>query len=88
MARLFSAADWGERRSFASSRTRHPRVHLVVKAMSVPSATSKLPEIRRNPAEAPQVENAMEPGISVEKTSKSLDRKISVAPVMDWTDDL
>ena len=25
-------------------------------------------------------------GISVEKTSKSLDRRISVAPMMDWTD--
>jgi tRNA-dihydrouridine synthase A len=32
------------------------------------------------------VENATKPGISVEKTSKSLDRRISVAPMMDWTD--
>jgi tRNA-dihydrouridine synthase A len=32
------------------------------------------------------VENATKQGISVEKTSKSLDRRISVAPMMDWTD--
>jgi tRNA-dihydrouridine synthase A len=32
------------------------------------------------------VENATKIGISVEKTSKSLDRRISVAPMMDWTD--
>jgi tRNA-dihydrouridine synthase A len=32
------------------------------------------------------VENATKIGIPVEKTSKSLDRRISVAPMMDWTD--
>jgi tRNA-dihydrouridine synthase A len=32
------------------------------------------------------VENATKQGISVEKTSKSLDRRIAVAPMMDWTD--
>jgi tRNA-dihydrouridine synthase A len=32
------------------------------------------------------VENASKIGISVEKSSKSLDRRISVAPMMDWTD--
>jgi tRNA-dihydrouridine synthase A len=32
------------------------------------------------------VENATKIGISVEKTSKSLGRRISVAPMMDWTD--
>jgi tRNA-dihydrouridine synthase A len=32
------------------------------------------------------VENATKQGISVEKSSKSLDRRISVAPMMDWTD--
>ncbi|HEV7607235.1 MAG TPA: tRNA dihydrouridine(20/20a) synthase DusA [Steroidobacteraceae bacterium] len=32
------------------------------------------------------MENATKQGISVEKTSKSLDRRISVAPMMDWTD--
>jgi tRNA-dihydrouridine synthase A len=32
------------------------------------------------------VENATKQGISVEKTSKTLDRRIGVAPMMDWTD--
>jgi tRNA-dihydrouridine synthase A len=52
----------------------------------VSSATSKLPEIRKNPAVTPQVENATKQGISVEKSSPTLDRRISVAPMMDWTD--
>jgi tRNA-dihydrouridine synthase len=34
------------------------------------------------------VDNATKIGISVEKGSKSFDRRISVAPMMDWTDDL
>jgi len=33
------------------------------------------------------VENATKPAISVEKSSASVDRRISVAPMMDWTDD-
>jgi tRNA-dihydrouridine synthase A len=49
-------------------------------------ATSKLPEIRSNRAESPRVETATKQGIFVEKTCKSLDRRISVAPMMDWTD--
>jgi len=32
------------------------------------------------------VENATKQGISVEKTSNFIDRKVSVAPMMDWTD--
>jgi tRNA-dihydrouridine synthase A len=32
------------------------------------------------------VENATKIGIGVEKSSKSIDRRISVAPMMDWTD--
>jgi len=32
------------------------------------------------------VENAKKQGISVEKNSKTLDHRISVAPMMDWTD--
>jgi len=49
---------------------------------------SKLPEISSNHAETPRVENAGKIGISVEKSSKILDRRISVAPMMDWTDAL
>ena len=46
----------------------------------------KLPEMRRNPAEAAQVTNATKIGNSVEKSSDLIDRRISVAPMMDWTD--
>lgn len=52
----------------------------------VPSATSKLPGMPRNTAETPQVENAIKRGASVEKSSDFIDRRISVAPMMDWTD--
>ena len=40
----------------------------------------------RNTAETPQVENAIKGGVSVEKSSDFIDRRISVAPMMDWTD--
>ena len=46
---------------------------------------SKLPEIRRNHAETPPVENPTKAGIA-EKSGESFDRRISVAPMMDWTD--
>jgi tRNA-dihydrouridine synthase A len=42
--------------------------------------------MHRNPAETAQVENATKIGISVEKCSGLIDRRISVAPMMDWTD--
>ena len=42
--------------------------------------------MHRNPAEKSQVENATKPGISFEKRSRFIDRRISVAPMMDWTD--
>ncbi len=48
--------------------------------------TSKLPGMHKNPAETSQVEHTTKIGISVEKTSESIDRKVSVAPRMDWTD--
>jgi tRNA-dihydrouridine synthase A len=40
----------------------------------------------KNPAEMAQVENAGKAGVSVEKRSALIDRRISVAPMMDWTD--
>ena len=40
----------------------------------------------RNAAETPQVENAIKGGVSVEKSGDFIDRRISVAPMMDWTD--
>jgi hypothetical protein len=44
--------------------------------------------IRRNPAETTRVENTTKIGMSVEKRSDSIDRRVSVAPMMDWTDTL
>lgn len=52
----------------------------------VPSATHKLPGIRRTPAEMPRMENTGKIGISSEKLRASMDRRVSVAPMMDWTD--
>jgi tRNA-dihydrouridine synthase len=34
------------------------------------------------------VENTAKIGISVEKSAAKFDRRVSVAPMMDWTDDL
>ncbi len=42
--------------------------------------------MHRNTAETSQVENATKTGISVEKSSDLIDRRFSVAPMMDWTD--
>jgi tRNA-dihydrouridine synthase len=42
--------------------------------------------MHRNTAATAQVENATKPGISVDKSSELIDRRISVAPMMDWTD--
>ena len=42
--------------------------------------------MRRNPAATTRVENATGKGISVEKSSALIDRRLSVAPMMDWTD--
>lgn len=50
------------------------------------SATSKLPRIRRNSAETTRVEDTTKMGNAVEKRSDSIDRRVSVAPMMDWTD--
>ena len=52
----------------------------------VPSATSKLPGMHRNTAVTTQVENATTQGIAVKKSSALIDRRLSVAPMMDWTD--
>jgi tRNA-dihydrouridine synthase A len=49
-------------------------------------ASGKLTEIRRNTAETEMMEKAEKTGENLEKRSTSLDRKISVAPMMDWTD--
>jgi tRNA-dihydrouridine synthase A len=40
----------------------------------------------RNPAETPDAEMPMKIGISSDKKAAKIDRRISVAPMMDWTD--
>ena len=47
-------------------------------------ASAKFAKTRRNDAETPEMENAIKIAESVEKQSTSVDRKISVAPMMDW----
>ncbi len=42
--------------------------------------------MRRHPAETTRVENATKINIFVEKGSDPIDRRLSVAPMMDWTD--
>src|SRR5437667_1151391 len=42
--------------------------------------------MHRNPAETPFTENPGEIGIFFEKQGTLIDRRISVAPMMDWTD--
>lgn len=42
--------------------------------------------MHRNPAETSQLKSTTKIGISVEKSSDPIDRKLSVAPMMDWTD--
>jgi hypothetical protein len=41
----------------------------------------------RNPAETPESENAGKVGVSDEFSRKNIDRRVSVAPMMDWSDD-
>jgi hypothetical protein len=41
----------------------------------------------RNPAETPGAETPAKIGVSSDKKPAKIDRRISVAPMMDWTDD-
>src|SRR5215469_10910328 len=52
----------------------------------VPSATSKLPGMPTNPAETPDSEKPKKIGVSDDFSREKIDRRISVAPMMDWTD--
>src|SRR5580704_407380 len=49
-------------------------------------ATAKLPLMRRNPAETPSSETTTKIGICSRQKAEKIDRRISVAPMMDWTD--
>jgi hypothetical protein len=53
----------------------------------VSSANAKLPGMPPNPAEAPDSEKPREIGLSDDFPREKIDRRIAVAPMMDWTDD-
>jgi hypothetical protein len=53
----------------------------------VSPANAKLPEMPEIPTETPNIEKPTEIGISHSKSAGIIDRRISVAPMMDWTDD-
>src|SRR5690606_11170657 len=52
----------------------------------VPGVHDKLPAMHRNPSDTSQVENATGAAVSVGKRRDYIDRRISVAPMMEWTD--
>src|ERR1039457_4212033 len=52
----------------------------------VSSATAKLPRMHTNTAETRCSESANKLGISAEKSAAKLDCRVSVAPMMEWTD--
>ena len=51
------------------------------------SADGKLHRIHRNSAETPRMKNTAKQAILVEKGSAISDRRVAVAPMMDWTDE-
>ena len=57
-------------------------------SLNVATASAKLPGMRRNHAEIPLMENTGKQAVFVETRSEIVDRRVSVAPMMDWTDDL
>jgi hypothetical protein len=54
----------------------------------VTSATHKLPGMPRNSPETPDSEKPKKIGISADLSREKLDRRVSVAPMMDWTEHL
>jgi hypothetical protein len=52
----------------------------------VASATDKLPGMPTNPAETPESVKPAKIGLSDDFRREKIDRRISVAPMMDWTD--
>ena len=52
----------------------------------VSPATAKLPLMPRNPTETPDAESPTKISVSHNKTAEKIDRRVSVAPMMDWTD--
>jgi len=58
----------------------------LVRAIFVAAASSQYPEIHRNLAATRRMENRPSAGSSAEKSANPLDRRVSVAPMMDWSD--
>ena len=54
----------------------------------VTSATRELPEMPGNRAETPESKEPGKIGVSDDFSRGKLDRRISVAPMMDWTDEV
>ena len=54
--------------------------------LCVSQATGKLPRTRTNSAETRSMESTGKLGISIDKAPAKIDRRISVAPMMDWSD--
>src|SRR3984957_9973912 len=54
--------------------------------LNVSAATAKLPGTRRNTAETRSMESTVKIRIPSEQEAVKIDRRISVAPMMDWTD--
>src|SRR5262249_16948570 len=52
----------------------------------VSSANVKLPQMPTNPAETPESGEPAKIGISDDFSRGKIDRRVSVAPMMDWTD--
>src|SRR5690349_11684568 len=52
----------------------------------VSSANAKLPGMPENPAETPESEKPSKIGLSDDFSRGKIDRRVSVAPMMDWTD--
>jgi hypothetical protein len=47
----------------------------------------KFPVTRRNTAETRSMESTGKIGLSSEEKAAKIDRRVSVAPMMDWTDE-
>jgi hypothetical protein len=54
----------------------------------VASATDKLPGMPTSSAETPELGKSTKIGISDDFPRGKIDRRISVAPMMDWTDEV
>ena len=53
-----------------------------------PFANAKLPGMPENTAETPDAKTPINVGVSADCSREKLDRRISVAPMMDWTDEV